>query len=456
MPKPGPAADPKTTKSGLGDIYSRYLCNYCQEDLKGLRITCAVCPDFDLCLECFSCGAELGSHKSNHKYIFANNAFSVFPKTKEDNGSGRRRASLVAREKEEEEDWNIKEETRLLDAVEMYSYGNWKEIAKHIETKNEAQAKERYVKYYIKGVVGRHTWEEEKRALATDHTKSCDRGPLSPTLTQKLPPINVAPSEAMMLGYMPNRDDFEDFDKSVEGLVSQINDKSVEDETIDVALKLVQVDIYERALREQVRRKRVARDYQLVSQYFKENPVIQLGLTKLSPMKVARDLKMIKNPAGPKQELMDALKPFSQFNTCHEFKNLVDNLCIEKELKVRIGELKKYREHGLVNASHCVQFEKTRFRRELKKKKSAGKGKSLARLLPRAGDYSLRAMLNPDYDINPNVPRTAAATKSKRKGKKMWARKKIKTGRRLLLSLGVTLTAPTPDLDIEEDSMEGS
>ena len=44
-----------------------------------------------------------------------------------------------------------------------------------------------------------------------------------------------------MLGYMPNRDDFEDFDKSVEGLVSQINDRSGEDEDVDIALKLVQV-----------------------------------------------------------------------------------------------------------------------------------------------------------------------------------------------------------------------
>ncbi len=37
---------------------------------------------------------------------------------------------------------------------------------------------------------------------------------------------------------MPHRDDFEDFDKSIEGLVSQIGDKSVEDEDVDIALKL--------------------------------------------------------------------------------------------------------------------------------------------------------------------------------------------------------------------------
>ncbi len=54
----------------------------------------------------------------------------------------------------------------------------------------------------------------------------------------KLPPINVAAQESLLLGYMPHRDDFEDFDKTVEGLVSQIGDKSVADEDVDVALKL--------------------------------------------------------------------------------------------------------------------------------------------------------------------------------------------------------------------------
>ena len=55
-----------------------------------------------------------------------------------------------------------------------------------------------------------------------------------------------------MLAYMPHRDDFEEFDRETENLVAQIADKSVEDEDVDVALKLAQCDIYERRLREQV------------------------------------------------------------------------------------------------------------------------------------------------------------------------------------------------------------
>lgn len=46
-----------------------YHCNYCNKDITGkIRIKCAVCPDFDLCIECFSVGVEVHPHKSNHPY----------------------------------------------------------------------------------------------------------------------------------------------------------------------------------------------------------------------------------------------------------------------------------------------------------------------------------------------------------------------------------------------------
>ncbi len=46
-----------------------YHCNYCQKDISNtVRIKCAVCADFDLCLECFSVGAEVTPHRSDHAY----------------------------------------------------------------------------------------------------------------------------------------------------------------------------------------------------------------------------------------------------------------------------------------------------------------------------------------------------------------------------------------------------
>lgn len=55
---------------GTGDgKRALYHCNYCNKDITGrIRIKCAMCPDFDLCIECFSVGAEVTPHKSNHPY----------------------------------------------------------------------------------------------------------------------------------------------------------------------------------------------------------------------------------------------------------------------------------------------------------------------------------------------------------------------------------------------------
>jgi transcriptional adapter 2-alpha len=45
-------------------------CAYCARNVsESLRIRCAECPDeLDLCVECFSVGAETGPHKAWHAY----------------------------------------------------------------------------------------------------------------------------------------------------------------------------------------------------------------------------------------------------------------------------------------------------------------------------------------------------------------------------------------------------
>lgn len=55
------------------------FCHNCQENVPGLRVLCAECADVELCLACFSCGAEFGQHKRDHPYRFADRgSFAIF------------------------------------------------------------------------------------------------------------------------------------------------------------------------------------------------------------------------------------------------------------------------------------------------------------------------------------------------------------------------------------------
>ncbi|KAK9084638.1 hypothetical protein Sjap_025049 [Stephania japonica] len=105
-----------------------YHCNYCNKDISGkIRIKCAKCPDFDLCVECFSVGAEVTPHKSNHPYKVMDNL--SFP--------------LVCL------DWNADEEMLLLEGMEMYGLWNWAEVSEHVGTKSKAQCIEHYSNAYL-------------------------------------------------------------------------------------------------------------------------------------------------------------------------------------------------------------------------------------------------------------------------------------------------------------------
>ena len=65
--------------------------------------------------------------------------------------------------------------------------------------------------------------------------------------------------------------------------------------------------------------------------------------------------------------------------------------------------------------------------------------------------FSPRAILNPDYETEPSQQRQAAIINSKkRKQKKNWSNMKKKTGKRLLLSMGCTLTAPDSPASVSD------
>ncbi|XP_024980297.1 transcriptional adapter ADA2-like isoform X2 [Cynara cardunculus var. scolymus] len=149
-----------------------YHCNYCNKDISGkIRIKCACCSDFDLCVECFSVGAEVYPHKSNHSYrVMDNLSFPLFCS-----------------------DWNADEEILLLEGIEMYGLANWNEVAEHVGTKSKSRCIEHYNTIYMNSpcfplpdmshVMGKN--REELLAMARGHGEATKGLPTGGELSVK-------------------------------------------------------------------------------------------------------------------------------------------------------------------------------------------------------------------------------------------------------------------------------
>ncbi|KAL9898026.1 transcriptional adapter 2B isoform 1-T1 [Glossina fuscipes fuscipes] len=307
----------------IADLFTKYNCTNCQDDIQGIRVHCPECDNFDLCLQCFAAGAEIGAHQNNHPYQFMDTGTTILSVFR---GKGA---------------WTAREEIRLLDAIEQYGFGNWEDISKHIETKSAEDAKEEYVNKFVNGTIGRHTWTpaQSQRPTLVDHTSE-DAGPLGAAALQRLPPLDITTEEATQLGYMPNRDSFErEYDPTAEQLISTLS-LNADDTEADYLLKLAHVDLYTRRLRERVRRKRLVRDYQLVSNFFRN-----------------RNYSQYPSMTREQKEFRDRFRVFSQFYTANEYERLLGSLEREKELRIRLSELCRYRYNGLTKITECRHFE---------------------------------------------------------------------------------------------------
>lgn len=348
----------------LQAMFAKSQCTYCQEDITGLRVKCVECTDFEICLQCFAAGAEIGPHKNNHPYQF------------KDSGSVGLSFGKSG--------WTAKEEQHLLDAIEQYGFGNWEDISRHIETRTPEEAREEYISRYLEGNVGRATWTSaaSSRPLLAEVSLP-DEGPLAPEQINKLPPLDITAEECVQLGYMPLRDDYEkEYDNDAESLASPLSIHPTEDDELDIALKLAQVDMYTRRLRERARRKRVGRDYQLVANFFqhttrKERPILKKKLSR------------------EEREFQDSVRVLTQFHSSQEHEQFLSGIRRQRELEVRINELMRYRRHGITTVEECHHFEQLRQEARDKRRNSDSCNVSLSPLSAQSkrrekgGSYSI-------------------------------------------------------------------
>ncbi|XWS34334.1 hypothetical protein CRYUN_Cryun21dG0030700 [Craigia yunnanensis] len=354
--------------TGVGQVPSEakgpalYHCNYCNKDLSGMvRIKCAVCPDFDLCVECFSVGAEVSSHKSNHPYRVMDNL--SFP--------------LIC------PDWNADEEILLLEGIEMYGFGNWTEVAEHVGTKSKSQCIDHYNAIYMNSpcfplpdmshVMGKSreellamakgngqvkkeftahgelTLKEEfptgakvkyeaprKEDPAHQSSSSLTGEPQADrSIGEKKPRVSTdeEPSMAELSDYNFKRQEFEiEYDNDAEQLLADMEFKDT-DTKAEHELKLRVLYIYSKRLDERKRRK----DF-----------ILERNLLYPDPFE--------RNLLPEEREIYQRSKVYMHFHSKEEHEELLKSVIEEHRIVKRIQELQEARAAGCRTAAEANKF----------------------------------------------------------------------------------------------------
>ncbi|GMJ08276.1 homolog of yeast ADA2 2B, PROPORZ1 [Hibiscus trionum] len=362
-----------------------YHCNYCNKDITGkIRIKCATCPDFDLCIECFSVGAEVTPHKSSHPYRVMDNL--SFP--------------LIC------PDWNADDENLLLEGIEMYGPGDWAEVAEHVGTKSKENCIDHYTNVYIKSpffplpdmthVVGKNRKEllamakghiEDKKGPMLGELSVKEESPFTPSRVKveggscgpllsglnagvmkvsnmiqvkdgnvkmeehqvdrnfggKKPnlPGNDGPSLVELSGYNPKRQEFDpEYDNDAEQLLAEMEFKDTDTEE-ERELKLRVLRIYSKRLDERKRRK----DFILERNLLYPNPFEK----DLSPEEKA---------------LCRHYDVFMRFHSKEEHGELLQTVIAEHRTLKRIEELKEARAAGCRTSAEADRYLEQKRKRE--------------------------------------------------------------------------------------------
>ncbi|CAH8433555.1 unnamed protein product [Schistosoma curassoni] len=227
-----------TSLQEMSTIPRENICSNCLKQAD-VHLICVECDCVQLCVACYCYGAESGIHKKNHGYRVSR--LNLLPH------------SIL-------EGWSSEEELNLLEALEQYGIGNWEDIALKVGTKSSEECMYHYCNRYLGGVFGLELLNDNKYpSRITDHTNHVVLSPMQPPHSSY---IDI--EDQQLLGYMPNRGDFErDYDNDAESILCRLHPSFSHDDLED-ALKVAQVNIYMQRLRERQRRKEIACEHALI------------------------------------------------------------------------------------------------------------------------------------------------------------------------------------------------
>lgn len=312
-----------------------------------MRISCAhsACPEYDLCVPCFSAGESSKNHDPRtHPYsVIEQNSVPIYA-----------------------EDWGADEELLLLEGAEIYGLGSWADIADHIGGfRNKDEVRDHYIETYINSPnfplperadpndralsdsIPKEEFQARKKRRIEERKEAAKA---APPATPKQKPTASVPACHEVQGYMPGRLEFEtEFANEAEEAVQHMqfepgNGLNANGEMEpEMELKMAVIDIYNARLTARTERKRVIFEHNLLE--YRKN--------------AAQDKKRTKE----ERDLLNKVKPFARMMNREDLEDFGKGLEAEHNLRLAISQLHEWRTMGITDLKSGEKYEQEKQQR---------------------------------------------------------------------------------------------
>ncbi|SCV01377.1 LAMI_0G11100g1_1 [Lachancea mirantina] len=300
---------------------NKFHCDVCSSDCTNrVRISCALCPEYDLCVPCFSQGLYSGSHRPYHDYrVIETNAYPILC-----------------------EEWGADEELALIKGSQSLGLGNWQDVAEHIGCRHKEEVDEHYIKYYLESAfypIPDITKEIDvpQETFLENRKRRIERFREIPLVPPRKPTASV-PSCHEVQGFMPGRLEFEtEFENEAEGPVKDMVFEP-DDQMLDIEVKLTILDIYNSRLTRRAEKKRL---------------LFQNGLMDYRKLQ-AIDKKRSKDA----RDMYNRIKAYAQIMTPEDFEEFSRDILEELRCRTRIHQLQEWRSNGITTLEAGLKYER--------------------------------------------------------------------------------------------------
>lgn len=310
----------KVEKKDESERLSRFHCDYCNRDLStAVRARCAVCPDYDSCLDCFSVGAALKPHSADHAY----------------------RLIEVVHTPIYQMGWGADEEEKLIEGLEIYGVGNWEQVAKLIDSKNEYETEQHFMKVYLQSSIA--PLPDPQRLVSVEKPPLADA---QDELDPKALRVMHMHQQEDAAGWMPKRKDFVyEWDNDAEDIIGDMEIQD-EDSKADKLLKIEVLRIYCQKLMEREKRKKFVHD------------------RNLTDVKARQAVE--KKRSKEERDFREKLKVFMCHANGEDMEKFIKGMLEERELRTHITMLREGRSQGATTVEECERMHANMLKKQMR------------------------------------------------------------------------------------------